>query len=84
MRPIAVFAAGFVAGGLALGAVAAHARLVQVNLDIGGVTPGGEGSLLCSNASGMVRAVRGTYRELSVNAPGGAGLSYGVTLRCPA
>lgn len=79
---IAIFAAGFLTGGIVLGGVVAHARLLSVNLDIGGVTPGSEGSLLCVTANGAVRAVTGTSRPMTVNAPGG-GLSTGVVLRCP-
>ena len=82
-RSLAIFAAGFVAGGITLGGVLAHARLISVNLDIGGVPPGSQGSLLCVTANGAVRAATGTFRPMSVNAAGG-GISTGVVLNCGA
>lgn len=81
--PFAIFAAGFLAGGIVLGGVVAHARIVTLNASIAGVLPNSEGSLLCAAANSTVRAVVGVSRPLTVNATGG-GVSTGVTLRCPA
>lgn len=81
--PIAIFAAGFLAGGIILGGVVAHARIVTLNASIAGVLPNSEGSLLCVTANSSVRAVVGVSRSITVNATGG-GISTGVTLRCPA
>ncbi len=80
--PLAIFAAGFLAGGIALGGVVAHARITSVNGSIGGVLPNSEAGLLCVTAANAVRAVRGVSREGTVGAPAGA--STGVWLRCPA
>lgn len=80
--PIAVFAAGFLAGGIVLGGVVAHARITSVNLSIAGVPPNSEGGLLCVTAANAVRPIRGTFRESTVGAP--AGQATGVWLRCPA
>jgi len=80
--PIAIFAAGFLAGAVALGAVAAHARMTQINLSIGGVPPNSEAGLLCVTAANAVRPIRGVSRESTVSAP--AGQATGVWLRCPA
>ncbi|WP_376096607.1 hypothetical protein ACE7GA_05180 [Roseomonas sp. CCTCC AB2023176] len=80
--PIAIFAAGFVAGGIAFGAVAAHARFVVLNSSVGGVLPNSEGSLFCVTSGSVLRPINGVTRNSSVNAPGG--VAYGVTFRCPA
>lgn len=78
--PIAIFAAGFIAGGAALGG--AHARIVTLNSAIAGVLPNSEGSLFCVTAASVLRPITGVSRQTSVNAP--AGVSHGLTLRCPA
>lgn len=81
--PIAIFAAGFIAGSVLLGgAVVAHARIVTLNAAIAGVLPNSEGSLFCVTAASVLRPITGVSRATSVNAPGG--VSNGVTLRCPA
>lgn len=80
--PIAVFAAGFVAGGIVLGGVLAHARIITLNASIAGVLPDSEGSLFCAAGNSTVRAVVGVTRPSVVNATGG-GASTGVTMRCP-
>ena len=79
--PIAIFVAGFVAGGIVLGGVA-HARITMLNSAIAGVLPSSEGSLFCVTAANVLRPITGVQRNTSVNAPGG--VSYGVTMRCPA
>ena len=81
--PIAIFAAGFIAGGIALGGVLAHARIVTLNASIAGVLPNSEGSLFCATAASKVRAIAGVMRSTTVNASGG-GTSTGATLKCPA
>ena len=81
-RPIAIFAAGFIAGGLTLGGALAHARIVTLNSAIAGVLPNSEGSLFCVTANSVLRPISGVTRNTSVNAPGG--VSHGVTMRCPA
>lgn len=80
--PIAVFAAGFLAGGIVLGGFVAHARITTLNASIAGVLPNSEGSLFCVTAGNVLRPITGVQRSTSVNAPGG--VSYGVTMRCPA
>lgn len=80
--PYVTFCAGFVAGGIVLGGVLAHARIVTLNSAIAGVLPNSEGSLFCVTASSVLRPISGVQRNTSVNAPGG--VSYGVTMRCPA
>jgi len=80
--PFAVFAAGFVAGGIVLGGVVAHARIVTLNAAIAGVLPNSEGSLFCVTAGSVLRPIQGVTRFTSVTAPGG--VSNGVTMRCPA
>ena len=80
--PLAIFAAGFLAGGIVLGGVVAHARITSVNGSIGGVLPNGEAGLLCVTAANVVRPVRGVSRESTVNS--GNGQATGVWLRCPA
>jgi hypothetical protein len=80
--PIAIFAAGFVAGGVVLGGALAHARIVTLNSAIAGVLPNSEGSLFCVTANSVLRPIVGTQRTTTVNAPGG--VSTGVTMRCPA
>ena len=80
--PIAIFAAGFLAGGIVLGGVVAHARIVTLNSAIAGVLPNSEGSLFCVTAGSVLRPITGVQRSTSVNAPGG--ISHGVTMRCPA
>jgi hypothetical protein len=80
--PIAIFAAGFIAGGFVLGGVVAQARIVTLNSAIAGVLPNSEGSLFCVTAGSVLRPITGVTRNTSVNAPGG--VSYGVTMRCPA
>ncbi len=80
--PIAVFCAGFLAGGLVLGGALAHARIVTLNSAVAGVLPNSEGSLFCVTAASVPRAIPGVSRNTSVNAPGG--VSHGVTMRCPA
>lgn len=80
--PIAMFAAGFVAGGVVLGGVVAQARIVTLNAAIAGVLPNSEGSLFCVTASSVLRPIVGVFRTTTVNAPGG--VSTGVTMRCPA
>jgi hypothetical protein len=81
--PLLTFAAGFVAGGIALGAIAAHARIFLLNSANAGVYPNSEGSLFCTSTSGQVLSIRGVSRETNVTAANG-GISYGVTFRCPA
>ena len=80
--PIAIFAAGFISGGVVLGGALAHARIVTLNSAIAGVLPNSEGSLFCVTASSTLRPITGVSRNTSVTAPGG--VSYGVTMRCPA
>ncbi len=80
--PIAIFAAGFVAGGVILGGFVAHARIVTLNAAIAGVLPNSEGSLFCVTAASALRPIAGVFRSSSVTAPGG--VSHGVTMRCPA
>ena len=80
--PVAMFFAGFIAGGVVLGGFVAHARIVTLNSAIAGVLPNSEGSLFCVTASSVLRPITGVTRNTSVNAPGG--VSYGVTMRCPA
>jgi len=80
--PIAIFAAGFIAGGVALGGALAHARIVTLNSAIAGVLPNSEGSLFCVTAASVLRPITGVSRPTSVNAPDG--VSHGLTLRCPA
>ncbi len=80
--PKAAFAAGFLAGGIMLGGLVAHARITSVNGSIGGVLPNSEAGLLCVSATNVVRSVRGTSREGTVGTP--AGPATGVWLRCPA
>ena len=79
---IAIFAAGFLAGGIVLGGVVAHARMTSVNGSIGGVLPNGEAGLLCVSATNVVRSVVGVSRVSTVTGPSGP--STGVWLRCPA
>ncbi|MGG5888556.1 hypothetical protein ACLF3G_15580 [Falsiroseomonas sp. HC035] len=79
--PVAIFLAGFIAGGIVLGGVA-QARIVMLNSAIAGVLPNSEGSLFCVTAGNVLRPISGVQRGTSVNAPGG--VSYGVTMRCPA
>ena len=79
---IATFAAGFIAGGLIVGGVIAHARITTLNASIAGVLPNSEGSLFCVTAANVLRPIKGVVRETSVTAPGG--VSNGVTMRCPA
>ncbi|MBU8537654.1 hypothetical protein [Falsiroseomonas tokyonensis] len=81
--PIAIFAAGFIAGGILLGGVVAQARIHMLTTAVGGVPPNSEGSLLCVTATNAIRATTGASRNASVNVPGGVGVSYGVTMRCP-
>ncbi|MBP0447814.1 hypothetical protein J8J14_24025 [Roseomonas sp. SSH11] len=76
--PVAIFAAGFIAGGIALGGAVAHARITTLNSAIAGVLPNSEGSLFCVTSANAVRPIAGMSRNSSVNAPGG------VTMRCPA
>jgi hypothetical protein len=80
--PIVTFAAGFLAGGILLGGVVAHARITTLNASIAGVLPNSEGSLFCVTAANAPRPITGVYRATSVNATGG--VSTGATLRCPA
>ena len=80
--PIAIFGAGFIAGGIVLGGVVAQARIVTLNAAIAGVLPNSEGSLFCVTGASVLRPIAGVSRQTSVNAPGGT--SNGVTLRCPA
>ena len=80
--PIAAFAAGFLAGGIVLGGVVAHARIVTLNASVAGVLPNSEGSLYCVTASSALRPITGVYRATNVSGPGG--VSNGATLRCPA
>jgi hypothetical protein len=79
---IAIFAAGFIAGGIVLGGYVAHARITSVNGSIGGVLPNSEAGLLCVTVGNAVRPIRGVWREGTVGAPSGS--STGVWLRCPA
>ena len=79
----AIFAAGFIAGGVTLGAFVAQARIVTLNASIAGVLPNSEGSLFCVTADSGVRPITGVSRTTNVAARGG-GVSTGVTLRCPA
>ena len=80
--PLAAFAAGFLAGGIALSAFVAHARMNVLNGSVGGVLPGSGASLFCVTPSNAVRAVMGTMRLVTVGTSGG-GSSGGVELRCP-
>ncbi|MBX9749744.1 MAG: hypothetical protein K5Q68_09040 [Roseococcus sp.] len=82
--PIAIFAAGFMAGGIVLGGALAHARIVMLNAAIAGVLPGSEGSLFCVTANSVLKAGTGVQRDTSVRVPGSQEISYGVTMRCPA
>ena len=80
--PVAIFAAGFIAGAVVLGGAFAHARIVTLNLAVGGVLPNSEGSLFCVTSGSVLRPFSGVSRNSSVTAPGG--VAYGVTFRCPA
>ena len=80
--PIAIFVAGFIAGGIALGGVLAHARIVVLNGSIAGVLPNSGGSLFCSTAASAVRPIKGVSRDVSVATSGG-GVSWGIELKCP-
>lgn len=79
----AIFTAGFIAGGIVLGGVVAHARIVTLNAAIAGVLPNSEGSLFCVTSASVLRPIQGVSRSTSVGAPGGS-VSTGVTLKCPA
>ena len=82
LSPIAIFAAGFIAGSVLLGgAIAEHARITSVSLSIAGVPPKSEGGLLSVTAANAVRPIKGAMIENSVQAPGGK--AGGVRLRCP-
>ena len=81
--PITAFTAGFLAGGIVLGGVAAHARLTSVNGQVAGVLPNSGGSMFCVTAANGIRAVTGVSRIVSVSARSGA-VGTGVELRCPA
>lgn len=82
--PIAVFAAGFLAGGIVLGGFVAHAWITTLNASIAGVLPNSEGSLFCVTADNKARPITGVYRATTVNAQSAPGISGGATLRCPA
>lgn len=81
---LAIFTAGFLAGGIVLGGYVAHARITQVNLSVAGVPPNTGGSMFCVNAANAVRTVAGTSRVVTVRAQTGGGESIGIELRCPA
>ena len=82
LPPIAIFAAGFICGSVLLGgAFAAYASITSVNGSIAGVVPNSQGGLLCVTSANVVRPIKGTVRENSVNTPGG--LAGGVWLSCP-
>jgi hypothetical protein len=81
---ITAFAAGFLAGGIALGGVVAHARITTINASVAGVLPNSEGSLFCVTAANQARPITGVYRATTVNAQSAPGISGGATLRCPA
>ena len=82
---IAIFTAGFIAGGILLGSVVADARITSVNLSIAGVPPNSGGSLFCVTATNTVRTVTGVYRGVTVTAQDAQrGPSAGVELKCPA
>ncbi len=63
---VALFAAGFVAGGIALGGIVAHARIATLNASVAGVLPNSGGSLFCVTAASAIRPIRGVFREVSV------------------
>ena len=82
LSPIAIFAAGFIAGSVLLGgAFAAHARITSLNASIAGVLPNSEGSLFCVTAANVLGPIKGAVREGKVTAQGGT--SEGVSMRCP-
>jgi hypothetical protein len=81
--PIAVFAAGFLAGALALGAVAAHANLVMLNSQVAGVLPGAMARLICVTANSEIRPVVGQVLPSGQIPAAGGGYGQGVNLRCP-
>lgn len=81
---LTAFAAGFLAGGVVLGGVVAHARITTINAAIAGVLPNGEGSLFCVTPENRARPITGVYRATTVQAQSAPGISGGATLRCPA
>ncbi len=81
--PIAIFAAGFLAGGVALGAVAAHARLVMLNSQVGGVLPGTMARLICVTSNSEIRPVVGQVVPSGQIPAAGGGTGQGINLRCP-
>lgn len=74
--PATFFAAGFLAGGIALGGAVAHARITAVNGSITGVTPNSEHMMICGTAADVFQGSPG-------NGVSG-GSAYGVILRRPA
>lgn len=82
--PIAIFAAGFVAGGLILGGSVVYADTSPLaRVVLGGVLPGQIGDLFCINANGSLRTgVRGQFGPSFAGVQMG-GPAYGVGLRCP-
>ncbi len=79
-RNFVIFAASFLAGGIVLGAVVAHAQFPFSN-GSHGVRPGGTGTLVCVDNNGRARAVQGATRVAAIPAEGGR--SIGVSFTCP-
>ncbi len=85
VSPIAIFAAGFVAGGLILsGSIAGANLLIHERTRGGGVLPGHYASLFCIHANGTLRiGVRGHIGNARASEQIG-GPAYGVGFQCPA
>ena len=83
--PIAIFVAGFVAGGLILGGSILRAESWLLDrVHTGGVVPGQTGTLFCTNANHTLRVgFRGHIGNVTASAQIG-GPAYGVSLHCPA
>lgn len=80
------FAAGFLAGGIILGGVVAHARLTMTahGPDTMGVTPGTVGRLICVAENQVARQGVGEVRQSILPSPGGTGRVMVMALICPA
>ena len=65
---IAIFSAGFLAGGIVLGGIVANARITTINLSIASVLANSEVSLFCVTADNKARPISGVYRATTVNA----------------
>lgn len=83
---ISSFAAGFLAGGIILGGVVAHARLTTTThgTDTMGVTPGTVGRMICVTENNVGRQGQGEVRQGILPSAGGTGRIMVVALICPA